>query len=303
MPITFESVTDPKPTDFCALFVHEQFYISLLRLCNNKFNLHLLSPEQRELELRESAYMLISTEPQTIRKINAGTKATVKLVELVYHKHLKVLAAKVYLRKVKTSAKIPHIIIAKDPKVSNKMVYGVLDGSYDHMGDVYRQELYEPVIVKGKIGIMRDSTEEQHNSRLHRPTVAVPVRAPTPEQATSPPVRQVTPKRPPITILPPLITNPVPAPAAAPTSGAMTITLTGKSGKTGRGGPGKKAEYTEEDILGLDCIYQDDQGQLFYRNRKSQYLLEKGSNGGFYYINNKGKKQYFKAILDRLIKR
>lgn len=148
---------------FCAAFVHQDSYIELLRQCDTNFNLHLLSREKRELELRNPAYMLISVSKTTMKQISVGTKVNMKITELVYSKPLKLIVAKVYLKKNFTCAEVPHIIIAKDGNMPNQIATGVLSGSFDHMGDTYRIPYYQPLSISGKLGLMLGSSQENYD--------------------------------------------------------------------------------------------------------------------------------------------
>lgn len=166
MSIQFARNDDIPKNSFCAAFVHQDYYVELLRLCDVNFGLHLLSRERREIPLRDSAYMLISTDPTTIKEINVGVKVTMKVTELVYSKPLKLLVAKVFLKRNFTSAKIPHIIVAKDPLMPNQTAIGLLNGTFDHMGDTYRIPLYEQFEIKARVGIMSGSDQESYTYSL-----------------------------------------------------------------------------------------------------------------------------------------
>lgn len=164
---------------FCAAFVHQDSYLELLRQCDSNFNLHLMSREKRELQLRNPAYMLISISRTTMKQISVGTKVGMKITELVYSKPLKLIVGKVYLKKNFTCSKVPHIIIAKDPLMPNQVALGLLDGTFDHLGDTYRIPFYQPIAVSGKLGLMLGSSQENYDrtqQELPRPDDELPAR-------------------------------------------------------------------------------------------------------------------------------
>lgn len=152
---------------FCAAFIHQDYYISLLQKCNDLFDLNLLNPDKREIQLRESAYMLISTDPNVINKIDVGVKVRMTVIELCYSKPLKIIVARIHLRSNFTSCEIPHVIIAKHHDMPNGIATGVLDGTFSHMGDFYSRDLSDnPLVIKGRIGLIMNTDQEKHKSML-----------------------------------------------------------------------------------------------------------------------------------------
>lgn len=146
---------------FNAAFIHQDYYIRLLEKCNTEFNLNLLDPDKREIQLRDSAYMLISRDRSDVKFLaNIGIKVVMKVSELIWSKPLCAIIGVVQLRKNFTCNSIPHIIIAKNPEMNNQICENIIQGSFDHLGDTYRISLYEPIIIKGRIGIAIDNPEE-----------------------------------------------------------------------------------------------------------------------------------------------
>lgn len=164
MSIVFEKDNiDPSRQKFSAVFVHQDYYLELLKLCNTYFNLHLLNPEQRELPLPQFTYMLIKkNQDRTDLSANIGLHSRITIDQLIYNKKFGLLVARVRLKKNWTSNPVPHIVLAKRTNVTNNLINLVLSGNFSHFEDNQITDIYDPVSIKGRIGVMLDSTIEDH---------------------------------------------------------------------------------------------------------------------------------------------
>jgi hypothetical protein len=139
-------------TCFNAVFIDQESYLKLLNVCDGYFGLNM-TKRHRQLPCQLNSYMLLSREQKDLTK---GLSKNVTLnVDRVLYRH-GVLSALVQMKNNFTCNTVPHIILAKDPMLSNNA-----HASYIVNDDISQAEiLYTPVKIKGKIGIIIDSSEE-----------------------------------------------------------------------------------------------------------------------------------------------
>lgn len=154
---------DPYRLKFSAFFIHQDSYTELLRLCNTYFNLNMLDPDRRELPLPLFTYMLIKKhDASKSREVysQVGLCSRLTISHLVYSKKFGVLVAKVQLKRNWTVNSVPHIVLAKKSNITNNFINLILDGSLDQLDTNQTVDLYDPISIRGRIGVMSDSKIE-----------------------------------------------------------------------------------------------------------------------------------------------
>ena len=140
-------------TCFNAVFIDQESYLKLLNICDGYFGLDM-TKRNRKLPCQLNSYMLLSREQKDLTK---GLGKNVSLnVDKVLYRH-GVLSALVQMKNNFTCNTVPHIILAKDSTTITNNAHA----SYTVNNDITQAEiLYKPIKVKGKIGIVTDSSEE-----------------------------------------------------------------------------------------------------------------------------------------------
>jgi len=171
MKISFERPDTIKPNMLVGALIHQDYYVQLLRYCDQFFDLHMLNKHLREVPLRDCAYMPITDNPNVIRKLQIGIKVRMLVTEICYNRTMNILVARVHLKNNYTMSEIPHIIIASNPKIPDQMAMTLLDGSFS-VGEVYHRDLTrEPIVLRGRIGVIIHKSKSQKSKKNKKPKI------------------------------------------------------------------------------------------------------------------------------------
>jgi hypothetical protein len=248
---------------FCGAFIDQPSYIELLRAADAAFQLNMTS-RTRVLPCQQNSYLVMSRSPPW-RGIGRPVSLTVD--SILYNSEHGVLLAMVKMKNNFTCNKVPHIVIAKRPGMTNIVASHAIDDSTSKI------QLCSPLRVHGKIGVITGSHEEfvkpvrinvdgMHvvatNKVVTRPEVVYTVEQPLDDPRPAPTPLKVTPK-------PKASAS---ASASASKSDVMEITLEKPGSDRGKGSA-TAGTYMGEPII-------------------------KGPRGGCYIIKD-GKKKYVPA--------
>ena len=141
-------------TCFNAVFIDQESYIKLLNICDGYFGLDMIK-KNRKLPCQLNSYMLLSREQKDIAK-GVGKNVSLNVDRVLYNSEYGILSALVQMKSNFTCNKVPHIILAKNKNISsNSVASRIING--DTTG---YETLYAPIKIKGKVGIITNSSEE-----------------------------------------------------------------------------------------------------------------------------------------------
>jgi hypothetical protein len=146
-------------SSFSAVFVHRESYLELIHRAQELFS----GVMQKCPPLVKNSYMLISSHRQQPKNTqrNMGVKVTIKVTDIIYNE-IGILISLVYLKKNFTCNNVAHIVLAKQPHISNSMINLILNGELAESSTTisHIETLNEPLIIRGCIGVMTGSVEE-----------------------------------------------------------------------------------------------------------------------------------------------
>lgn len=148
-PVFSQSELGGSGPSFCAAFIDQPSYIELLRLSDHAFGLNMTS-RSRVLPCQQHSYLVLSRSPPWK---GIGRPVSLIVDSILYNAQHGVLLAKVKMKKNFTCNKVPHIIIAKRPGITNIVASHAID---DPTSKIQLCTLR----VQGKIGVMNNSKEE-----------------------------------------------------------------------------------------------------------------------------------------------
>lgn len=153
--------SDLEVKSFNGAFLSQDSYIQLLRLSDTYYDSLKMSTPDRKLPCQINSYLLISRSPDRLWH-GIGKKVSLSIHSLLYNKEYGFLVALVQMKNNFTCNRVPHIVIAKNQNISNALISRVLDteASAQPRDPASLQELYTPVKIHGKIGVMQGSEEE-----------------------------------------------------------------------------------------------------------------------------------------------
>lgn len=143
---------------FNAAFINSDSYSKLLDLVDIYYGLGMKT-DTAPYPLREHCYLLISRNKYKLSYL-LGRKIRLKVTHIFYNKHYGLLAAKVKMNNNFTCNKTPHLIIAKDPRLSNKTIAKIVNGEMDYAHPCLISKLQAPCTLHGQIGVLFNSDFE-----------------------------------------------------------------------------------------------------------------------------------------------
>ena len=135
---------------FCGAFIDQPSYVKLLKLADHAFGLNMTSKE-RTLPCQQHSYLVISRS-RPWRGVGRPVSLTVD--SILYNAQHGVLLAIVKMKRNFTCNKVPHIVIAKRPGITNIIASHAIDDPTSKI------QLCPPLRVHGKIGVLANSKEE-----------------------------------------------------------------------------------------------------------------------------------------------
>ena len=157
MPLVFDTPCDNDYLNyncFNGIFIDQDSYINLLRICDKYFDLDMTS-SNRKLPCQRHSYMLLSKNSRDLIK-GVGKNASINVKSIFYSSQYNVLACIVQMKNNFTCNKIPHVILAKGSNVKNNALASSIVNELN--GTI--EDLYTPIKIRGRIGLCINTLEE-----------------------------------------------------------------------------------------------------------------------------------------------
>jgi len=152
---------------FYGFFISHTDYLSLLNLCELKFNIKLLDDKTREIDIVKNPYMLYKLAQdvydQKYDKITfniIGKPVKMQIIKLLYSKEYELIVGIPKLKTNITCSEIPHVVIAKKNNFPNNLVVELLKGVFNTFTTIHTEDV--ELYINCTVGLVVNSTFEIH---------------------------------------------------------------------------------------------------------------------------------------------